>query len=274
MNTSAWHQNESGPAVRRQSSNSNFSWARALGLMGTVILHASLVQTVILGSRVHKVRPPAVQGPGATLIKGASDPTEALVLLTLSVIDGRNKALEEDLTSVGSASMNQIVTMVSPDPLPHIEISKDAIGESSDPVASIDSGDPAARAALFGRYTGQIDARIERIWKRPRSPVNVTDTVGKESTAASAGDRSESPDTFKCQVRIIQDQRGAVQEVQVIDCNGSAEWQQSLVRAIISASPLPAPPSPTVFTHALDMTFESHAYTATSVAEDYEVALR
>jgi hypothetical protein len=219
------------------------------------------------------MRPPEVQGPGATRIKGESDPTEELVLLQLSVIDGRNKPLADDLVSVGSPPQNKIVTMVSTDPLPHIEISKDAIGESSDPAATIDSGDPVARAALFGRYTGQIDARIERVWRRPRSPVTPTDGFGKESTTPNALNRGKIVETFRCQVRIVQDQRGAVQEVQLVVCNGSAEWQQSLVRAIFAASPLPAPPSPTVFTHALDMTFESHAFSASSVADDYEAAL-
>ena len=164
--------------------------------------------------------------------------------------------------------------MVSTDPLPHIEISKDAIGESSDPAATIDSGDPVARAALFGRYTGQIDARIERVWRRPRSPVNPMDGSRQQSTAADALNRGNGAETFRCQVHIVQDQRGAVQEVQVVACNGSVAWQQSLVRAIVSASPLPAPPSPTVFTHALDMTFEGHAYTSTSAPDDYEAALR
>lgn len=272
LNISDWHQREPERVSPREPSSSNRSCHRVLGVVGTLALHAALVQTLILGNRVPKERPPEVQGPGAVLIKSESDSTEPLVLIQLSVIDGQNKALAEDLKSMGSALKDQLLTIVSPDALPHIDIASDEIGDSSDPVASVDKGDPAARAALFGRYTGQIDARIERVWKRPRTPVTPIEDTPQTSASATSRDNGNPADDFKCQVRIIQDHRGAVQEVQVIDCNGSVEWQQSLVRAIVAASPLPAPPSTTVFTNALDMTFESHAYTAASVADDYELA--
>ena len=275
LNITDWHEGEPARTPPRDPpSSSNRSWHRVLGLVGTLVLHAALVQTLILGNRVPKMRPPEEQGPGAALIKSGSDSTEPLVFIQLSAIDGRNKALAEDLKSMGSALKDQIVTIVSPDALPHIDIAKDEVGDSSDPVARIDQGDPAARAALFGRYTGQIDARIERVWKRPRSPINPIDESQQGTKAPSDHESTDEANTFRCQVRILQDHRGAVQEVQVIDCNGSVEWQQSLVRAILSASPLPAPPSATVFSHALDMTFESHAYTASSVADDFELARR
>jgi hypothetical protein len=47
--------------------------------------------------------------------------------------------------------------------------------------------DAAVRSALYGRYVGQVDARIERAWVRPRSAIGAT--------------------TFVCIVRIDQDSR-------------------------------------------------------------------
>jgi hypothetical protein len=57
----------------------------------------------------------------------------------------------------------------------------------------------------------------------------------------------------------------------MLDCNGSVAWQQSLVTAILVASPLPAPPSPTVFSHAVTMTFAGQVYSPGSPADDYEI---
>jgi hypothetical protein len=54
-------------------------------------------------------------------------------------------------------------------------------------------------------------------------------------------------------------------------CNGSVTWQQSLVTAILSASPLPAPPDPAVFTHSLTMTFEGQSYVAGGPTDSYEI---
>jgi hypothetical protein len=267
LNISDWHQPPRVNAVAESRASNR--WSSALGLIGTLLLHTLVLQTVLLGSRAHKVRPPEVQGPGATLIKSDSDPKDPLVLVQMPSADVHAKALVEDLASAGSGlKTTQLVTMISPDPLPHIDIPQDAIGDNNDAVASIDSGDPAARAALFGLYTGQIDARIERAWRRPRSPVNPDADTAPEPNRRSANNEA-GQETFRCQVRIIQDHQGDVQEVLLLDCNGSVEWQQSLLRAIFSSSPLPAPPSATVFTHSLILTFEGHTYASTSVADDY-----
>ncbi len=93
---------------------------------------------------------------------------------------------------------------------------------------------------MVGRYLGQIDARVERAWIRPRAPI--------------------APGLFTCRVRIVQEDDGHVQEIELIDCNGDAAWQTSLVRAIQSASPLPAPPDPKVFSRRLILEFHSTAF--------------
>jgi TonB C terminal len=122
----------------------------------------------------------------------------------------------------------------------------DLVSENDSASAADDSGD----SALFGRYMGQLSARIERAWLRPRTPV---------------GDP-----LFSCQVRIEQDATGAVREVTLVRCNGSTRWQLSLVQAIQAASPLPAPPDPAVFKRTFSLRFQSQPYSPAVAAELYE----
>ncbi len=137
---------------------------------------------------------------------------------------------------------------------------KAALSASSIPVmpdpdempADPDTGNPAARSALVGLYLGQIDARIERAWRRPRTPVD--------------------DGLFSCQVRIEQDFHGDVKEIALERCNGDLSWQISLVHAIQSASPLPAPSDPKVFTRVIRMGFRSEPYSAQALQDAYEPA--
>jgi hypothetical protein len=116
--------------------------------------------------------------------------------------------------------------------------------------AAAGSGDSAATSALYGRYVGQIDARIERAWLRPRDPI-------KEGA-------------FFCRARIEQDASGAVREITLQHCNGNTRWQVSLVHAIQTASPLPAPPDPKIFKTVLQLDFRSQPYSSESPKELYE----
>jgi hypothetical protein len=228
----------------------------ATGLLCTLLLHGLVLRSMI-------------QGPGATLIKSATEPAEALILVELPSLDMKAQTLMEDLASEGSAPKNLLVTMVSPNPLPHIDISADKLDDNAATNGPVDSGDPTRRALLFGRYSGQIQARIERAWRRPRAPVS----EGAPISAAGSPERSSTADdSFRCQVRILQDGHGAVQEVQLLSCNGGVTWQQSLVTAILSASPLPAPPDPAVFTQSLTMTFDGQAYAPEGSADGYEIS--
>ncbi len=130
----------------------------------------------------------------------------------------------------------KVAALVSDIPLPHT------------PDATV--ADAGQLSQMFGRYMGQINARIERAWLRPRTPIGAP--------------------SFSCQVQIKQDETGAVTEVMLVRCNGDARWQLSLVQAIESASPLPAPPDPDVFTRAVHLRFSADPYTNQSHAEDYE----
>ena len=112
---------------------------------------------------------------------------------------------------------------------------------SSD-VTGPDPMDAAERAALYGRYLGQIAARVERAWLRPRS---------------SVGDSS-----FTCTARVRQGSDGHVIEVELQHCNGDVRWQLSVVQAIVYASPFPAPPDARVFTRSVTVELEAEPYRA------------
>jgi hypothetical protein len=108
------------------------------------------------------------------------------------------------------------------------------------------ANDSDSSAQIYGRYLGQINARIDRAWVRPRAPIGAT--------------------RFLCQVRIEQDAVGNVREVTLDRCNGSPVWQRSLVDAIKSASPLPAPADPAVFAPEIQMAFREEASEAEVMA--------
>lgn len=107
-----------------------------------------------------------------------------------------------------------------------------------------------ALAALYGRYLGQIHARIDRAWLRPRTAIGA--------------------DIFRCQVEIRQRHDGTVKTVTLQRCNGTPTWQQSLAQGISAASPLPAPPDPRVFAHRVVLHFEAVAYRLGQPADEYE----
>jgi hypothetical protein len=150
------------------------------------------------------------------------------------------------------------IDVVSPEPVAIADVS-DTSGASN----PADVGDPAVLALMAGRYRGQISARIERAWIRPRTPVS-------ESTDEARPDNVTGETPFICQVQIRQDALGNVEEVLLLNCNGTDAWRHSLVVAINQASPLPAPPIPTVFARDLTMTFEAHAYEPGDPSYEYE----
>jgi hypothetical protein len=74
----------------------------------------------------------------------------------------------------------------------------------------------------------------------------------------------------RCSVQITQDRSGNVQQTVLQRCNGDLCWQLSLVQAIQSASPLPAPPDPSVFADAVTLQFNCDAYVAGGAADGFE----
>lgn len=220
-----------------------------VSLAATLLLHWLLLQPLLLGSATAKRSPAANSGPGA--ISSSSNDGESMTLVLVYLPTNHEASLIRAVSSVGVAPADSIVQIASTDPLPLLEFEHSDDNEELGEAARA-AGDPAVQAMLFGRYTAQIDARIERAWRRPRSPV------------------SAQASEFHCQARISQDAVGNVTEVELMQCEGSTAWQFSLVRAIQRASPLPAPPSPTVFTNALTLAFEAKAYEPGYREDEYE----
>lgn len=234
--------------------------SHAVGISATALLHLLLLQSMTLGSLASKRAPPDDIGPGSSSIVSADGSWMSLVIVHLP---GPNEfSVVEDLSSRGEALSNPTIEIVSPDPTPSAEMPElSQIDESGQ--AIVTAGDPAMQSMLFGRYTGQIDARIQRARRKPRSPV---------SEALADSGSAHASDLFRCQARISQDNIGNVTEIELMSCNGTPEWQLSLVRAIQRASPLPAPPSPTVFTNALTLSFEGKSYAPGMREDEYEAS--
>lgn len=231
----------------------------AIGLAGSLLLHGLVLQTVVLGSPAYKIPPPEIQQPGSSLNK----PADALVFIDLPKSAKTTDEIDEALAPIRAAIKDSPIPVTHLDPSPPRDIDSLVLGEDKDSASSVGNGDDTERARLFGIYTGQIQARIERIWRRPRTPVQ----EGSDSTTAS-----NSADYFYCQVQIDQEPNGSVREIMLPNCNGSIAWQHSLVTAIQQAVPLPAPPSPAVFRRSITLSFIGYAYSAGSSEEGYEIA--
>jgi hypothetical protein len=234
-----------------------------IGLIGTLLLHLAIVPSALFGIRTHKVRPSEALGPGATLIKSESPPAETLILIALPPNVKTDQAMLEAPASAGRSPPNPLIMAISPDLLPSVDVSDVEIEDEKTPETIVDIGDSAERARLFGIYSGQMQARIERAWRRPRNAVNESN----HSPAAADVDQS-----FRCQVQIVQDNQGNVQEILLPNCNGSATWQRSLVLAIQQSSPLHAPPSPKVFSHTVTLRFVGYTYVPGVSEGEYDMA--
>lgn len=235
-----------------------------IGVVGSLLLHGLALHTVVLGSRAQKIRPPEVQGPGASLNKPAVKPADALVFIEIPKTAKTTDESFDALASVRQAIKDSPIPITHPDPSPLLKIETLALSEEKNSESSVDSGDGVERARLLGIYSGQIQARVERVWRRPRTPVNEGDPANM----------SKAVEYFLCQVQIVQDSSGNVQEILLPNCRGSIAWQRSLVTAIQQASPLPAPPSPKVFSHSMMLSFIGYAYSAGRSDQDYEIQSR
>ena len=260
ISVSAWSESQD-PVLSRKPAPRRFWPPSIIGLAGTLLLHSLALQSALLGSRAHKIRPPEIQEPGLSLNKAEAKPAETLVFIDLPRTAKTTDEISAALVSIRSAIKNTPIAVTQPDPPPPLDVETLALSNDKDSTSSVDSGDGAERARLFGIYTGQIQARIERVWRRPRTPVN----DGSNSTKTT-----NSVEYFQCQVQIVQDSIGNVQEILLPNCNGSVAWQRSLVIAIQQASPLPAPPSPTVFTRTVPLNFIGFAYIRGDSEEGYD----
>jgi TonB C terminal len=225
--------------VTRTPSTVNRS--RLAGLCGTLLLHGLVVSMFIPTTSIHKRRAP--DAAGATVLHPVTAPADELVIINVFTPSGHNDEPVATTVDLRSQLAKPAFPLVTPDRMPPIDLSIVNADAENSAQSEANPVDAKLRARMFGRYTEQISARIQRAWEKPTSPVKEPNTGRSEDAV------------FVCQVQIRQDNRGNVQEVLLLACNGTEAWRHSLVVAINQSSPLPAPPIPGVFQRALTMTF-------------------
>ncbi|MES1196857.1 MAG: TonB C-terminal domain-containing protein [Steroidobacter sp.] len=206
----------------------------------TTLVHSLLIGSLLLGTPARKYQRPMNDGGDAS----AQDATAGEFVSTLIFIDDHavSSSQEQDDSayrikrpaSKQKTSRQQDIAIISD--APQVEIAGSENGTSTDSTSMEAVGDTNGRAMLFGRYMGQIKARIERAWNYP---VNSSLT------------------SFSCTVQIKQSRQGEVIEVTMTHCDTDAAWQLSLANAIQAASPLSAPPDETVFTELVTLNFDA-----------------
>jgi hypothetical protein len=216
----------------------------------TVALHGVLLAPTVFGLGHHTQSAPLQMGAPSDGQGGALG-TEAMTVVWLDEPASSDDTTEEALARLAltSEQLENNPAKLKLDHYAPVQIVEEEEQETTQD-ANAKGVDEANAAAMFGRYMGQVTARIERAWIRPRAPVN-----GRQ---------------FQCLVRIEQDRVGMVKEITLQRCNGDTRWQLSVVRAIESASPLPAPPDPTVFTRLLTLELSSEAFELAKSREGFE----
>lgn len=214
--------------------------------LASLALHALLLSPILFGTGKHKNTEPEVPGSAANADHPGAD--GAMIVELIEESDRASSASAQVAASslISPATLRRMaaVDVAPPEPIPDIDVERD-----SQTLAQA-QGDDTVRARLYGIYVGQISARIERAWLKPRSSPGV--------------------DRFVCRVHVVQDQSGNVREVTLKECNADERWQSSLVHAIQSASPLPAPPDPRVFNRRITMQFASEGYVSGGNGEGFE----
>jgi hypothetical protein len=228
-----------------------------IGLIGTLLLHALLIQSVQLGAWGQKGRLPPLQRNQQS--NQAESDEENLTLISMISTRSSRDTLANVVSSTFVPSKIQLEPSIVPDAPPLSNVDSLTLGDEQAPDSAINGGE---RARLTGIYTGQIEARIDRIWHRPRTPVS---ELEEDRRGNSSGE------SFQCEAQIVQNADGYVQEILLPRCNGSPAWQRSLVRAIRQASPLPAPPDPSVFARSITLRFVGLPFVPGGSSEGYEL---
>jgi hypothetical protein len=216
----------------------------------SLFLHGLLLTPFLWGGHPQRQRTPNAQGSSASQHEMKTRES----MMVVFVDDSR--AIRDPSQDEGMPSTRFRVPQAPIVPIARPRLSAADVKlseEKDDRTAPEASGDQTGRSLLFGRYMGQISARVDRAWMRPRS-------IPAEGS-------------FACRVQITQDQHGNVEEVTLQKCTDDPQWQVSLVRAISAASPLPAPPDPAVFSNLLTVEFDSDPYVAGAGDQGFEPPL-
>ncbi len=220
----------------------------AVGIVGSVLIHGFLALPLVLDLSLPAPPVPNRSGVGATSLVSDSEPTIAVFFFDdTSAPKSQRKGSPIVLASRGRVQHDLPILVLSADGTPATKADSNS-KHSADYLEATD--DQMQRALLYGRYLGQVQARIERAWVRPRSEIGAP--------------------TFACRAHISQDRNGDITGLKLESCNGTQRWQQSLVSAIRTASPLPAPPDPSVYSDSLWLSFNSVGFNADAASEGFE----
>ena len=216
-----------------------------LGALTSLALHVLLIAPLVIGFGATKNQH---QVDSIGYLSSTDDGSSSDMILEVVDVSDRPEALGGEV-SVPLPPMPSLKFISLPTArAPKLNFPTDDTDESHGDLSDPSTPDPG-RQLLFGRYVGQIAARIERAWTRPRVPIDSA--------------------FFACRVRITQDHNGTVQEIELVRCNGNTRWQTSLVQAIQTASPLPAPPDAAVFTREIILDLQSMQFTPGSSTEGF-----
>lgn len=218
------------------------------GALASLVLHLLVMVPVLMGCGTSARQQLVVSNPS----ENPSDDSGSS--MTLALIDDSDPNAKDpgDRSRPQFAGSPPLIPVSLTAPPPKLDSpADDDTDTDQNNVAGSSLSDPGLRL-LFGRYMTQITARIDRAWMRPRTPIDTA--------------------YFACRVRITQDHAGVVQEIELVKCNGNPRWQTSLVRAIQSASPLPAPPDADLFSSHLTLDLQSAAFTPGGMADQFESA--
>ncbi|MBS0421998.1 MAG: TonB C-terminal domain-containing protein [Proteobacteria bacterium] len=218
------------------------------GLAASLLLHGLLFTPLMWGGHHPPRRMPDEVGAAAS--HQADKAAESMLIVFEEDASAIHDTASEDESDPRFILPQPPILPIARAQLPTPQLS--ALDEPDDTPAAEADGDQSGRSMMFGRYMGQISARVERAWQRPRS--------------------IPPQGSFACRVQITQDRRGYVQEVTLERCTEDPRWQVSLVRAIEGSSPFPAPPDPAVFSNLITLEFDSDAYVAGSGGQGFEPA--
>lgn len=207
-----------------------------LSALLTVAMHLLAFAPLLAGHHPsRKAQPPLSEGLAVSKASVDSDESASVLFIfndraitpADEPVETRFATPEEVQTAVNESVTGLLTASVSQ---PEVIGTDEAVDES--PAQSGPAGNGSEAAMMFGRYMGQIKARIERSWQWP---LNV------------------ATKSYECKVQIRQTRSGEVIDITLQRCEMSPEWQLSLVQAIQNASPLSAPPTEKVFSEVITL---------------------
>jgi len=210
-------------AIRQPPRPRSGSLARWVAALASCAIHAFLLGPLLLSSHVRLPVLKPARDPVAMELTFLEDPLGTDAVETAS----------QSGAPTGTPELQALSTLKVPEEAREVLADLNLTNATAGPGSEAEQ---ARLAQLRERYIGQISARIERAWIKPR--------------AAPAGAES-----FSCRVRIDQNESGTVREVTLQQCDGNLPLRLSLIRAIESASPLPAASDPAVFARSIQLSF-------------------